>query len=34
MAPELFIGWVVGCVFVGLFLIVSFIADVLDRRRK
>jgi len=33
LAPELFIGWVVACGFIGAFLIASFIADVLDRRR-
>ena len=34
LAPELFVGWVVGVTFLGLFILVSFIADVLDRRRK
>ena len=34
LAPELFVGYVVGVTFIGLFILVSFIADVLDKRRK
>ena len=34
IAPELFVGYVVGVTFIGLFILVSFIADVLDKRRK
>ena len=34
LAPELFVGYVVGLTYVGLFILVSFIADVLDKRRK
>jgi hypothetical protein len=33
-APELFVGWVVGVIFLGLFILVSFITDALDKRRK
>ena len=32
LAPELFIGYVVGVTFVGLFLLVAFICDILERR--
>ena len=32
LAPELFVGYVVGVTFIGLFILVSFIADVIDRR--
>ncbi len=34
IAPELFIGYVVGVAFIGLFIIVRFIADMLDRRDR
>ena len=34
LAPELFVGYVVGVTFIGLFILVSFIADVIDRGRK
>ena len=32
LAPELFVGYVVGVIFIGLFILVSFIADLIDRR--
>jgi hypothetical protein len=32
LAPELFVGYVVGVIFIGLFILISFIADVIDRR--
>ena len=32
LAPELFVGYVVGVTFIGLFILVSFIADLIDRR--
>ena len=32
LAPELFVGYVVGVTFVGLFLLVAFICDILERR--
>ena len=34
LAPELYVGYVVGVTFLGLFILVAFIADVLDKRRK
>ena len=30
--PELFVGYVIGVTFVGLFLLVAFICDILERR--
>ena len=32
IAPELFVGYVVGITFVGLFILVAFICDILERR--
>ena len=32
LAPELFVGYVIGVTFVGLFLLVAFICDILERR--
>jgi hypothetical protein len=32
LAPELFVGYVVGVTFVGLFILVAFICDILERR--
>ena len=34
LVPELYVGYVVGVTFLGLFILVSFIADVIDRGRK
>lgn len=34
LAPELFVGYVVGVTFIGLFILASFIADVLDKKRR
>ena len=32
LAPELFVGYVVGITFVGLFILVAFICDILERK--
>ncbi len=32
LAPELFVGYVVGITFIGLFILVAFICDILERR--
>jgi len=32
IAPELFVGYVVGITFVGLFILVAFICDILEGR--
>ena len=32
LAPELFVGYMVGITFVGLFILVAFICDILERR--
>ena len=34
LAPELFISWVVGVSFVGLFIIIAFICDILERKNR
>ena len=32
LALELFVGYVVGITFIGLFILVAFICDILERR--
>jgi hypothetical protein len=32
LAPELFVGYVVGVIFIGLFILVAFICDILEKR--
>ena len=32
--PELYVGWTVGVTFIVLFVVASFIADVIDRKNK
>tara|TARA_R100000687_G_C6370353_1_gene127719 strand:+ start:348 stop:458 length:111 start_codon:yes stop_codon:yes gene_type:complete len=34
LAPELYVGWIVSVTFVGLFIVVAFIADVIERKNK
>ena len=31
LAPELFVGYVIGITFIGLFILVAFICDILER---
>jgi hypothetical protein len=34
IASELYIGYVVGVTFIGLFVLIAFIADVIERKNK